>query len=77
MGQIVCKLPAKRCIEARSSIENEKLSPGPERTAACGRHTQAESPRKEEKRKEEILQYKKNEKALCAANQAAVGLSRS
>ena len=55
IGQIVCKLLAQRRIKFRSSIENEKFSPGPERIAARGRHTQAGNPRKEEKRKKEFL----------------------
>ena len=44
MGHTVCKLPAQRSIKARSSIENEKLSPGPERGSAHGSHTQTENP---------------------------------
>ena len=36
MGHTVCKLPAERRIKARSSIENGKLSPGPERVSAHG-----------------------------------------
>ena len=42
IGQIVCQLTAQRRIKARSSIENDKLGAGPERTATPGRHAQPE-----------------------------------
>ena len=72
MGHTVCKLPAQRSIKARSSIENEKLSPGP---WVCAWKPHANEEPAEKRRKEEERNPKKNEKTLGTAKQAELGVA--